>query len=100
VTLNNTVTVPAQSEMFLIGTINRELAGEDCMLEPSDYVRHRGLLVGKSVVQPETENTTVCRLVPNLSKKDIKLTKYSIAASVPIVSLAMPSTDFVVIPSS
>jgi hypothetical protein len=60
VTLNNTVIVPAQSEMFLIGTIDRKLAEEDFILEPSDYIRHRGLLVARSVVKPEAENNTVC----------------------------------------
>lgn len=91
VILSKTVTIPAQSEMFVEGTLNRELTGEECLLEPSDYIKHRGLLVAKSVVRPEKQ--TVCLSVLNLCKKGIKLTQDTIVASVHVVSSIIAPTN-------
>ncbi|CAC5390773.1 unnamed protein product [Mytilus coruscus] len=64
------VSIPANSEMIIEASKRDSFVDDICIIEPLDWVKSKGLLVAKSLV--DTENTIYLAII-NLNSKSVKL---------------------------
>lgn len=73
------LSIPPNSEMFILGYIDGEYRDDKGLLEPSKVVKNKELLMCKSIVKPQ--NKTVFVSVANVNNRPFKLDRDTIIAS-------------------
>lgn len=82
------VSIPPNSEMFILGYIDGEYRDDKGLLETSKVVKNKELLMCKSIVKPQ--NKTVFVSVANVNNRLIKLDRDTIIASLQSFDSSVP----------